>query len=115
MRFLEAVRAALADQGPQCSPCNAVVRSLDERTTIVEAFDPDAMMGLAGDAYRDVAATARTPAVPHRASGGVQGAGPGRVLPGTCRWSDLPGTFGSHAPARWLLAWSAGQGPVPLR
>ena len=29
-------------------PCNVVVRSLDESTTIVEAFDPDAMMGLAG-------------------------------------------------------------------
>ena len=28
-------------------PCNVVVRALDENTTIVEAFDPDAMMGLA--------------------------------------------------------------------
>jgi uncharacterized protein (DUF302 family) len=28
-------------------PCNVVIRTLDENTTIVEAFDPDAMMGLA--------------------------------------------------------------------
>ena len=31
-------------------PCNVVVRSLDENTTMVEAFDPDAMMGLADNA-----------------------------------------------------------------
>lgn len=28
-------------------PCNVVVRALDQETTLVEAFDPDAMMGLA--------------------------------------------------------------------
>ncbi len=28
-------------------PCNVVVRSLGPATTVVEAFDPDAMMGLA--------------------------------------------------------------------
>ena len=28
-------------------PCNVVVRSLDPTTTVVEAFDPDVMMGLA--------------------------------------------------------------------
>ena len=28
-------------------PCNVVVRALDQDTTLVEAFDPDAMMGLA--------------------------------------------------------------------
>ncbi len=28
-------------------PCNVVVRSLDAGTTLVEAFDPEAMMGLA--------------------------------------------------------------------
>lgn len=28
-------------------PCNVVVRALDHDTTLVEAFDPDAMMGLA--------------------------------------------------------------------
>ncbi len=31
-------------------PCNVVVRALDESSTIVEAFDPDAMMSLAGAA-----------------------------------------------------------------
>ena len=31
-------------------PCNVVVRSVDENTTMVEAFDPDAMMGLADNA-----------------------------------------------------------------
>jgi uncharacterized protein (DUF302 family) len=29
-------------------PCNVVVRAADAQTTVVEAFDPDAMMGLAG-------------------------------------------------------------------
>lgn len=28
-------------------PCNVVVRAVDATTTVVEAFDPDAMMGLA--------------------------------------------------------------------
>lgn len=40
-------------------PCNVVVRSIDEATTVVEAFDPDAMVSLAGDALCDVAADAR--------------------------------------------------------
>ena len=40
-------------------PCNVVVRSLDEHTTVVEAFDPDAMMALAGDGLAEVAAEAR--------------------------------------------------------
>jgi uncharacterized protein (DUF302 family) len=41
-------------------PCNVVVRALDETTTIVEAFDPDAMMGLAdNEALRTVADEAR--------------------------------------------------------
>jgi uncharacterized protein (DUF302 family) len=40
-------------------PCNVVVRALDDATTIVEAFDPDAMTRLAGDAFCDVAADAR--------------------------------------------------------
>ncbi len=41
-------------------PCNVVVRSLDESTTVVEALDPDAMMGLTGsDALEPVAADAR--------------------------------------------------------
>lgn len=38
-------------------PCNVVVRSVDERTTIVEAFDPDAMMGLTGSAALETVAT----------------------------------------------------------
>ncbi len=40
-------------------PCNVVVRALDDTTTVVEAFDPDAMTRLAGDAFCDVAADAR--------------------------------------------------------
>ena len=40
-------------------PCNVVVRALDDATTVVEAFDPDAMTRLAGDAFCDVAADAR--------------------------------------------------------
>lgn len=41
-------------------PCNVVVRTLDEATTVVEAFDPDAMMGLAdNDALHAVATDAK--------------------------------------------------------
>ncbi len=41
-------------------PCNVVVRSLDAATTVVEAFDPDAMMGLAdNEALRTIAADAK--------------------------------------------------------
>ena len=40
-------------------PCNVVVRSLGEHTTVVEAFDPDAMTALAGDGLAEVAAEAR--------------------------------------------------------
>lgn len=41
-------------------PCNVVVRSLDEHATVVEAFDPDAMMGLSEHGGLDaVAADAR--------------------------------------------------------
>ena len=41
-------------------PCNVVVRAVDESTTVVEAFDPDAMMGLAdNDALRTVATDAK--------------------------------------------------------
>ena len=31
-------------------PCNVVVRAMDQSTTLVEAFDPDVMMGLADSA-----------------------------------------------------------------
>ena len=45
-------------------PCNVVVRAIGESTTVVEAFDPDAMMSFAadgenGDTLRSVAADAR--------------------------------------------------------
>ena len=41
-------------------PCNVVVRAIDDTTTTVEAFDPDAMMGLAdNDALHAVAADAK--------------------------------------------------------
>jgi uncharacterized protein (DUF302 family) len=41
-------------------PCNVVVRAVDDNVTAVEAFDPDAMMGLSGDDGLDwVAADAR--------------------------------------------------------
>lgn len=41
-------------------PCNVVVRSLDPATTLVEAFDPDAMMGLADNqALHTIAADAK--------------------------------------------------------
>ena len=37
-------------------PCNVVVRSTGEDVTVVEAFDPDAMMGLAGAGALDTVA-----------------------------------------------------------
>jgi uncharacterized protein (DUF302 family) len=41
-------------------PCNVVVRAMDDATTVVEAFDPDAMMGLADNpALHSVAADAK--------------------------------------------------------
>ena len=41
-------------------PCNVVVRAIDDTTTLVEAFDPRAMMGLSEDDGLDsVAADAR--------------------------------------------------------
>jgi uncharacterized protein (DUF302 family) len=40
-------------------PCNVVVRAVDDHTTVVEAFDPQAMTRLAGEALADVAADAR--------------------------------------------------------
>ena len=38
-------------------PCNVVVREVDDTTTVVEAFDPRAMMGLSGDGGLDSVAT----------------------------------------------------------
>ena len=40
-------------------PCNVAVRAVDENTTVVEAFDPDAMTRLAGGAVGEIAADAR--------------------------------------------------------
>ena len=41
-------------------PCNVVVRAVDDATTVVEAFDPDTMVGLAdNDALGSVAADAK--------------------------------------------------------
>jgi uncharacterized protein (DUF302 family) len=41
-------------------PCNVAVRAVDQNTTFVEVFDPEAMMGLAdNDALRTVAADAK--------------------------------------------------------
>ncbi len=41
-------------------PCNVVVRSLDDNTTLVEALDPEAMMGLADtDSLHEVANDAK--------------------------------------------------------
>lgn len=65
--ILGACRPSLAYEALQIDPsvaallpCNVVVRSLDPQTTLVEAFDPAAMMGLAGDGALDsVAADAR--------------------------------------------------------
>jgi uncharacterized protein (DUF302 family) len=67
--ILGACRPQLAHQALQAEPsiaallpCNVVVRSTGETTTVVEAFDPDAMMSLAGhagDTLRTVATDAR--------------------------------------------------------
>ena len=65
--ILGACRPALAHAAIQVDPsiaallpCNVVVRSVDDTTTVVEAFDPDAMMGLADDGALDpVASDAR--------------------------------------------------------
>lgn len=65
--ILGACRPALAYEALQAEPsiaavlpCNVVVRALDDSNTIVEAFDPDAMMGLADSgALNAIAADAR--------------------------------------------------------
>ena len=61
--ILGACRPSLAYEAIQAEPsiaavlpCNVVVRFLDEATTVVEAFDPKAMMLLAdNDSLREVA------------------------------------------------------------
>lgn len=68
--ILGACRPQLAQQALQADPsvaallpCNVVVRALDNSTTLVEAFDPDAMTSFVGpdaaDTLRVVAADAR--------------------------------------------------------
>lgn len=67
--ILGACRPQLAHQALETDPsiaallpCNVVVRAVDAQTTVVEAFDPHAMMSLAGDAgdaVRTVADDAR--------------------------------------------------------
>ena len=65
--ILGACRPALAHQALQADPsiaallpCNVVVRSVSPEETVVEAFDPAFLAGLAGgDAVRAVAADAR--------------------------------------------------------
>ena len=62
--ILGACRPQLAHQALQADPsiaallpCNVVVRAADDTTTIVEAFDPDAMMSFAGASGSDVLGT----------------------------------------------------------
>lgn len=65
--ILGACRPALAHEALTAEPsiaavlpCNVVVRAVDETKTVVEAFDPDAMMGLADNAaLHTVAADAK--------------------------------------------------------
>jgi len=62
--ILGACRPQLAHQAMQADPsiatvlpCNVVVRSIDDSTTVVEAFDPNAMMGLSAAGGLDAVAT----------------------------------------------------------
>ena len=65
--ILGACRPSLAHEALQVDPsiatvlpCNVVVRAIGDTATVVEAFDPRAMMGLSGDGGLDsVAADAR--------------------------------------------------------
>ncbi|WP_110239155.1 DUF302 domain-containing protein [Nocardioides gilvus] len=69
--ILGACRPQLAHQALEVEPsiaallpCNVVVRSVDDNTTVVEAFNPDAMISFAGadaagHALREVADDAR--------------------------------------------------------
>ncbi|MDO5736843.1 MAG: DUF302 domain-containing protein [Propionibacteriaceae bacterium] len=65
--ILGACRPALAHEAIQAEPsiaavlpCNVVVRSVGESSTVVEAFDPDVMMGFAdNDALHAVAHDAK--------------------------------------------------------
>lgn len=55
---LEAIRAEPAIAA--VLPCNVVVRSVDDNVTVVDAFDPDVMMGMAdNEALHTVASDAK--------------------------------------------------------
>ena len=63
--ILGACRPQLAHEALQADPsiaallpCNVVVRAVDDQTTIVEAFDPAAMVSLSGDAGEPLATVA---------------------------------------------------------
>ncbi|TDU88847.1 uncharacterized protein (DUF302 family) [Kribbella voronezhensis] len=63
--ILGACRPQLAHEALQADPsiaallpCNVVVRAVDDRTTVVEAFDPAALVSLAGDVGEPVAKVA---------------------------------------------------------
>jgi uncharacterized protein (DUF302 family) len=67
--ILGACRPQLAHQALQADPsiaallpCNVVVRGIDDATTIVEAFDPNAMVSFAGASGSDVLDTVATEA-----------------------------------------------------
>jgi uncharacterized protein (DUF302 family) len=67
--ILGACRPQLAHQALQADPsiaallpCNVVVRGIDDATTIVEAFDPNAMVSFAGADGSDVLGTVATEA-----------------------------------------------------
>ncbi len=65
--ILGACRPALAYEAIRAEPsiaavlpCNVVVRAVDHETTLVEAFDPDAMMSLANNAaLKEIASDAK--------------------------------------------------------
>ena len=63
--ILGACRPQLAHEALQADPsiaallpCNVVIRSVDDQTTVVEAFDPAAMVSLTGDAGEPLAVAA---------------------------------------------------------
>jgi len=65
--ILGACRPQLAHQALEIEPavaamlpCNVVVRALDDHTTRVEAFDPQAMVAMAGEALAPVATEAHS-------------------------------------------------------
>jgi uncharacterized protein (DUF302 family) len=78
-------------------PCNVVVRSVNDTITVVEAFDPDAMTGLAGEALHRVATDARQRLVAVLAE------------VGSGRTSRPGGTSGSGSPEQTVPSVSSGR------